>query len=526
MMSSKLYTTLTLLGASSLANAFWRMECRGVTGYARIDPLVNPDEIAAHAHTVHGSSGFGMDADYDALFGGNCSSCIVKQDKSAYWTPILYFKDSTTGEFEMVPQVGGMLAYYFLRGDNIEAFQPGFQMLAGDTNRRNYTLGDPHTPDPPSGSWESLGQTTQDALAQRAIGFNCLNYLAAAEGSLYRHYMPTKSELDAKCLNGTRIELAFPSCWNGELDSDDHKSHVAYPDMVTEGDCPDSHPRRLPSLFYETIWATNDESFVGRTGEYFLSNGDPTGYGYHGDFMNGWDEDFLQSAIDQCTNLSGRVEDCSVFTNNGPLQTLDEMTSCKFEMPSVLADEDCATANLTSLPGNVQIQYGPQPATAGSSSSGSNPFDQFTSFVGSVFNGGGATATSAASSSYSVPTLPPPSGTPSILPTGAAFIETSSSAAASEPQVGIMATSALSSSTAAPPAPTSAPAPTSEPGVSYEVASTQTITTGELVEEIVWMEPVVYVTEDTIVTTTVGGPAKRSQLRRDHALRHRHHGHH
>ena len=54
--------------------------------------------------------GFGMDADYDALFGGNCSSCIVKQDKSAYWTPILYFKDSTTGEFEMVPQVGGMLA--------------------------------------------------------------------------------------------------------------------------------------------------------------------------------------------------------------------------------------------------------------------------------------------------------------------------------------------------------------------------------------------------------------------------------
>ncbi|KAI5924067.1 hypothetical protein F4810DRAFT_143444 [Camillea tinctor] len=522
-MSSKLYTTLTLLGASSVAHAFWRMECRGVTGLARVDPLVNFNEISPHAHTVHGSSGFGIDADYSQLFGGNCSSCIVKQDKSAYWTPILYFKDGTTGEFEMVPQVGGMLAYYFLRGENIQAFKPGFKMLAGDTNRRNYTLGDPHTPDPPSASWASLGQTTQDALGQRAIGFNCLNYLTDAEGSLYRHYLPEKTFLDQKCINGTRIELSFPSCWNGELDSDDHKSHVAYPDMVTDGNCPDSHPQRLPGLFYETIWATNDEQFAGRTGEFVLANGDPTGFGYHGDFINGWDEDFLQNAVDECTNLSGRVEDCSVFTNNGPLQTLDEMTSCKFDMPSSLLDENCAALNLASLPGNVQIQYGPQEATAGGHSSGSNPFDDFTSFVGSVFKGGDSTSTS--SSSYAVPTLPPPSNTPSILPTGAAFIETSSSAASSEPQVGIMAATSALSSSAAPPAPTSAPAPTSEPGVSYEVASTQTVTTGDLVEEIIWMEPVVYVTEDTVVTTTVSGPAKRSKLRRDHALRHRHHGH-
>lgn len=39
------------------AEAFWRMECRGRSGLARIDPLVNPGVAAAHAHTIFGSSG-------------------------------------------------------------------------------------------------------------------------------------------------------------------------------------------------------------------------------------------------------------------------------------------------------------------------------------------------------------------------------------------------------------------------------------------------------------------------------------
>ena len=44
------------------------------------------------------------------LMAGNCTSCAVKQDMSAYWHPALYFRDSATGEFELAPQVGGMLA--------------------------------------------------------------------------------------------------------------------------------------------------------------------------------------------------------------------------------------------------------------------------------------------------------------------------------------------------------------------------------------------------------------------------------
>lgn len=51
-----------------------------------------------------------MHATYDDLMNAQCTSCRVTQDKSAYWHPSMYFQDGDTGEFELVDQVGGMLA--------------------------------------------------------------------------------------------------------------------------------------------------------------------------------------------------------------------------------------------------------------------------------------------------------------------------------------------------------------------------------------------------------------------------------
>ena len=39
------------------ADAFWRMECPGRSGLARIDPIMMPDAAAAHVHAISGSSG-------------------------------------------------------------------------------------------------------------------------------------------------------------------------------------------------------------------------------------------------------------------------------------------------------------------------------------------------------------------------------------------------------------------------------------------------------------------------------------
>ena len=106
-------------------------------------------------------------------------------------------------------------------GENVTAFPNNFRMLAGDTFQRNFSL---PIPDPPKSDWKG-DQLTQSSLRQKAIGFNCLNYHADAEPSLYRHYLPNKAFLDAHCKDGLRFEIMFPSCWNGkDVDSPDHKS--------------------------------------------------------------------------------------------------------------------------------------------------------------------------------------------------------------------------------------------------------------------------------------------------------------
>lgn len=43
----------TFAFASSVA-AFWRMPCRSQTGYARIDPLVDPGSVSDHVHAITG----------------------------------------------------------------------------------------------------------------------------------------------------------------------------------------------------------------------------------------------------------------------------------------------------------------------------------------------------------------------------------------------------------------------------------------------------------------------------------------
>lgn len=57
MLSSKVIAAAAVAFLGAPASAFWRMECRGVAGQARIDPLMQPGTVGKHVHEIFGSGG-------------------------------------------------------------------------------------------------------------------------------------------------------------------------------------------------------------------------------------------------------------------------------------------------------------------------------------------------------------------------------------------------------------------------------------------------------------------------------------
>jgi len=69
----------------------------------RMDPVVSPGVPSAHHHTIQGGSNFAMTVTDDQLLSSNCTSALVLNDKSNYWTPSLFFQDPKDGTFIPVP---------------------------------------------------------------------------------------------------------------------------------------------------------------------------------------------------------------------------------------------------------------------------------------------------------------------------------------------------------------------------------------------------------------------------------------
>jgi hypothetical protein len=389
-------------------------------------------------------------------------------------------------------------------------------MIAGTNDLRNFS--NYPVPDIDKSNWNKAPYNTQAFLRQAALGFNCLNYAKAPEGSLYRHFLPDKSYLDANCADGVRFELMFPSCWNQSagVSPADGKSHMAYPSEVMTGDCPKGFETRVVSLFYETIW--NTAAYIGRDGEFIISNGDPTGYGYHGDFIMGWDEDFLQNAVDTCTNASGEITDCPLFD----IQTEAEYGSCAMtmDMPEALT-HDNVTGPIAGLPGNCAIQSGPAPA----SSMGSKPTSAAATSAHSTASSSAvssAASSSITSTSAIVPTLShsagstmsysqtyEPGGVFAAVQSGSTFSDSTTTSAAPQTTLMTSASSALAQSFVS----TSFSTTTSISALNEEV----------LINEVFWVEELVTVTasvtDTVVVTATAAASAKKRHLH-DHQRAH------
>ncbi|MFF2223585.1 DUF1996 domain-containing protein [Streptomyces globisporus] len=222
------------------------------------DPIVFPGlPGASHMHSFFGNDTTHAGSDLASLEKGR-TSCSPDTDLSSYWVPTLY-----DGDREVEPT--GTTFYYLGEGVSddvirqIKPFPRGLRIVAGNAKATG----------------------PQDNTIAR---WSCLH---AGEVNPSQNFV--------NCPPGTMMEsyLDFPQCWNGtDLDSPDHKSHMAYP---VNGGCPSTHPVPVPKLRQVLRYPVN-----GDPARFRLASG--PGYTMHGDFFNVWPEEEMAQRVRDCIN--------------------------------------------------------------------------------------------------------------------------------------------------------------------------------------------------------------------------------
>jgi len=333
----------------------WKVFCSGTPLFrGRADPIISPGVVSNHLHKVAGASNFGPATTsqtplqvYNTLRASTCTTCSLKTvDNSAYWHPDLFYQ-WPNGTLSLVP-TGGLTAYYNFRGGDgaqtnpaWQAFPPGFRMVSGDPFKR---------------SWNA------SSVAQQAVSFVCL-----ASGPVPQSNNLTLTKYNY-CVNGLRLQVNFPECWDGvNLDSPTHNTHVVFPTAPDGGDCPSSHPVRLPNLFFEAFYSVSAFPHGDGTRQPFvLACGDPTGFGFHGDFLNGWDQTLMQKAINDSTCSSTNTNDGNDVTNCATLAPYVQQTpagACVIAHDIPLNENFNLGYPSPTLPGCDAITAGPAEAT-------------------------------------------------------------------------------------------------------------------------------------------------------------------
>ena len=143
---------------------------------------------------------------------------------------------------------------------HVEAFPPGFRMVAGDAKA-----------------------TTPQPL--RVAFWTC----GVGGGVTPTSAVPTCPDTRR---NALRLHITFPSCWDGKnLDSADHQGHVTYP---VAGRCPARFSHALPQISLIYRYPVTGGGAVA-----LASGGQLSG---HADFFNAWRQSDLQALVDRCLN--------------------------------------------------------------------------------------------------------------------------------------------------------------------------------------------------------------------------------
>ncbi|GAA1041803.1 hypothetical protein GCM10009557_66380 [Virgisporangium ochraceum] len=220
------------------------------------DPIIYPGlPGASHMHSFFGSRVTDAHTELADLQVG-ATNCNPSVDVSSYWVPTFYVNDQ--------PVEPTIVTFYYLgegvRDDIIANIQPlplGLRIVAGNARATS--------PNESIARWSCLHHNEAGASK---------DFLTCPAGSMIESY------------------LDFPQCWNGrDLDSADHKSHMAYP---VGGACPSTHPVAVPKLRQVLRYPANGNP----AGRFRLASG--AGYTMHGDFFNAWPEAEMLRRVQNC----------------------------------------------------------------------------------------------------------------------------------------------------------------------------------------------------------------------------------
>ena len=238
------------------------------------DPLVFPMlKGASHSHTFFGntSTNFASDVgNMSATGNSTCKGGLI--NRSAYWVPSMI---DTSIDKAIVPD---KVIMYYKAGRVPQAL-----VVA-----------------PPKGLRILAGNPKAKTAAESSKAF----YTCAARVPFYG-WKTSIPACNVGELMGMMVE--FPQCWDGKnLDSPNHQDHMAYPNLKnsTANKCPASHPIGIPlisiNLSFKVLTADSHKKWRLASDNYDRSL--PSGFSGHGDWLNGWNQVFIEGFVKNCIN--------------------------------------------------------------------------------------------------------------------------------------------------------------------------------------------------------------------------------
>jgi hypothetical protein len=238
------------------------------------DPIVSPGKPgASHLHTFFGNTGVNAYSTASSIANSGNSTCLGgTANRSAYWVPTLIKKNGR-------PAIPSSAIFYYKTGYNgiapstIKPMPAGLRMIAGDKN---------------------------SSSTQEHAFWGCTEKYVGRLGSI------PSADVCGGAGKDIQMTVVFPQCWDGKnLDSADHKSHMAYP---SRGRCPSTHPVAIPEISFNIRYTIPSIGTSGwRLSSDMYSTSQPGGFSAHGDWFNGWDTTIMNQWLKNCDNAA---KDC------------------------------------------------------------------------------------------------------------------------------------------------------------------------------------------------------------------------